>query len=663
MEGVRIEKLFARSIAIFFMLIVAFSVYCCSTRPDIVPHAKTKELIARTNRVLTDCEHLTDNEAILCNSVVQLRLADYNAYVGIATNHIDNMEQHKKKLASKKDSLKRKCASGDKQACGELQAYERQVERIEKTQAAMVKRVERSTERVHDAIKKTPKIFAKQRKKRAGWICKLSHNGSLQCAQVIQVIAAADSKMSMAIENDVAILSNILIDDEDTIVDCGFGQWTSDKIGFETGENDRRELSEKMIARIQLACSETFSSKEDDINLGGASAPQFSGVSGIDPLDGDCGFSVEMNESKWMEEIFEAAIATAESCATADGNPYFSGESAGDIYLWPLDKAERDWRDYSSPGMEEFATGIFDSLCCLTLSTPLSGGGSIDTYRNDITDINGNVIGQQQITVQKDENGKPISGRITNTYNDGTADVHNYNADGSSEHYYRDDEGNQTYNQKYDNNGNGTYNDGENTMETDDDGNLTRWVRNGQEICGGSSGVNCPQNKDTDSGSSATICPDIEFCNNCETAMQTLPRIIDDCVLSGGNSQQCKSYLTANDCCQRPASPVGVNPHLVIPSQNDFICITDEPDAAKLRCENRCKNAGGGRGPDCLELCSDSFQNMDTPNFMERACIYMISEECFSQPNIPTPGIIGTEIQSGRQTPVVMDQYIVLEPL
>ena len=155
-------------------------------------------------------------------------------------------------------------------------------------------------------------------------LCKVNDFGQLRCANVDSIVSFYNTVMGDAIVGDINQLYKVLrlYQDEDVLIDCGFGVWdtANSDISGDTADSGRtvpsindysgvfsedkkNDIVSKCFALIQAASSRTLTT-----------AGGFSGISGIDPLGGMCGADFTIDSAKMIQEFEEMLENYRDAC-------------------------------------------------------------------------------------------------------------------------------------------------------------------------------------------------------------------------------------------------------------------------------------------------------------------------------------------------------------
>lgn len=403
--------------------------------------------------------------------------------------------------------------------------------------------------------------------------------------------------------------------DSDTLINCGNSLWTDIILGIEWSSS-RQELDEAIVSKkeeIIKACLEL--AKKLESGSGSSSiAGVFSGFTGFDSLPSFCGAESISSQSTMEDELVDIVNSLLSNCSA---NPEISGntnpETLMDLTVEGAPKPE----DAEGPGPAEDASVTSEET----------------TYQQD---SNGNTTSVTTVTTYSDGTQTTTttdvaSGDTTSTthYADGSVGSIHSSSDGTVDKSYTDaSSGNTTTSHT---NADGfTKVDGPDDQSAvyDSSGKLrgyhdkNRWMvvdENGMVY-----GIVTTPDKRKEIG--PIDCLDESCYYTCQDAGIFVSELIEDCLMTGGLSNQCQAYQRAFGCCDNFSQ---IRP-LVLPNPNgDLVCTgMTEVDIKVKACEERCSVAAEQN--DCNSSCQSSIPPI-IYNVLDEYCIYAYSEECVFQ--------------------------------
>lgn len=566
-----------------------------------------------------ECEDLSDDERHLCSELVAMRASDYEIF---------------------------------------LESYQAQLEPVQLT----------STEaRVNEAIALTPQMLA-NRELHTEVICEVRDIGRVDCISLASLLAIYDAEMGELILSDISRLYEVFEFDPtyELLFACGPGLWgAADLTQF--GSPDIAGLPELVVAeaanQMMDMCGK-FGASMGDGASSLANAGGFSGVTGFDPLGlgSICGMEISGGPGSFgrvVDQFVQMSEALRASCETTLGDTLKEGgtDSASQqaqnpptqTCIGPSEDAEA-MRKETTEGTNQEGERI------TTTTTVYSDNTTVKKTKNHATGVTTTVVtftdvGSSDTTVNDpNDKGGPSStcscsdapGVETKVY-DGDPDTSitrdNY---GWSEEGNRHDQWVET---------------DRSILYTDRFGNSYFWDKVNQEgtwVEGGPGEL--------------VSCVD-EVCQTCVDYAAFNPRMMDDCLQSGGASYSCEAFSREADCCSNPdAFPS--DPRLVIPNpEGDFVCMGGaDPDLEAEACETMCSVA---EREDCYSNCVSRGLAVLDISPLDLVCRYAMSEACFSsQGGIPVPEHQGPWIGGPEPIPQpdvalagVAVEHLVLPPI
>jgi len=624
-------------------------------------------------KAILECSKLPPSQSQLCVAVIEKRMANYLLFDVKSKNRLNELEKEYRLAASERARWKMRCKMDKAVNCVNFARSNRRVNRYKATLKSANEAVGKSRSRLLEAVKATPNL-SKKAEIQSNMLCEISGLGQIKCQSVAEVLALLEPKFGVTLINDLIQAEKFFTKDKyDTLLDCGFGILTAVDSGSDISSiaNSWSVFDNKKKTLLLEACAEAGQSSGGS---GGGGGPPggFSGVSGFDPFRGNCALSISFespvdligNMANAMKQFYDSCNGEGTPSVASGGSPW------------------RDWVDPYGPIKPDLTGNVFDidfdNLGDVTIDGEATGtiggsGGTLTSYENDDF-ADGHT---QSVNVVKDNDGDIVWIEAEANYPDGTSSTYSYtldkgtgtetheytNRDGSSikstyehngteTHEVNTGNGEEGYESKMNADGSTTYTDTDengnvvNEITTDSEGNVTSWKRNGQTIVGGAS------------------CSDPELCSTCGTAPILISVMANECAGSMGSSYACQAFFGAQSCCSDPGGAFS-DPTVAMPNpEGDFICVGgDGGPSREDRCRAFCSVASSD--VDCYNNClSEPSTVGGVPySFMEKACLYAISEECFQSGSIVPPITLGSGPVTGNPPIPATSGGLVLEPI